>query len=131
VIGRRQHEADLTPDSGSFALLSRVLLSLVGLLLVVTPWSERYSMLDNFPHGQDTEFSILAFFVFLGLMLLLARSCRSLLGTLMKWCKALFTSVHSGSLVLPYLPLSLAGIAAHEHPPGISQTGAFNLPLQI
>ena len=56
VGGRRRRIAGGSNEAlPAFVLMSRVVLALMGLLLVVMPWSERYSMLDNFPHGQDTE----------------------------------------------------------------------------
>src|SRR4051812_43885207 len=60
----------------TFLSLSRVLLSLVGCLLFLIPWSERYCFLDNFPHGQDFETNLLAFFALAGLMLLVAHLCQ-------------------------------------------------------
>ena len=111
-------------------LLSRVLVWLVAAILLVIPWSERYSMLDNFPHGQDTEFSVLAFLIFIGLMLLLARSCTSFLSTLMTWCEALSAFVHSGWSLLRAFQLCLTLTTGPQHPPDTSP-GAFNLPLQI
>lgn len=56
--------------------MSRILIGVIALLLLVIPWSERYSSLDSFPRGRDTELSILAFFVMLGLVLLFIRSAR-------------------------------------------------------
>src|SRR5207248_5376675 len=59
-----------------FLSLSRVLLSLVGCLLLLIPWTERYCSLDNFPQGQDFETNLLAFLALAGLMLLVAHLCR-------------------------------------------------------
>jgi len=103
---------------------------LVAALLAVIPWSERYSMLDNFPHGQDTEFGLLAFLVFLGLMLLLARSCTTFLGVLIQWCEALSLLLRSGCTMLRVIQLPSPRAAGHEYPPGAS-LAAFILPLKI
>jgi hypothetical protein len=129
VVRSCQPGVQLAQDSGEFVLLSRILVSLVAAFLIVIPWSERYGMLDNFPHGQDTEFSLLAFLIFLGLMLLLARSCTRFLGALMTWCEALSTLLLNDPLLLPAIHPLPRG-ESHEHPPGVSQP-AFNLPLQI
>jgi hypothetical protein len=117
-------------DSGRFLLLSRVFVWLVALLLAVIPWSERYSMLDNFPHGQDTEFSILAFLIFLGLMLLLARSRTSILGALIRWHEAVSALVGSGCTLIRAIELSLPLEYGPEHAPG-PPLAAFDIPLQI
>lgn len=66
---------DLEDASPAFLWMCRTLTLLIVLLLAVIPWSERYSGLDNFPHGEDTELNLLAFFLVLGLILLFARSC--------------------------------------------------------
>ena len=116
-------------DPGHFLLFSRVFVWLVALLLAVIPWSERYSMLDNFPRGQDTEFSLLAFLLFLGLMLLLARSRTSILGALIKWCESVSVLARSGRTVLHAIALSLP-LEYGPEPPG-PPLAAFDIPLQI
>lgn len=63
--------------SGKFVLATRFLLSTFTLLLLLTPWTEGYRLLDNFPRGQDSELNILALVAFFGLVLLLARSSRT------------------------------------------------------
>jgi len=103
---------------------------LVALLLAVIPWSERYSLLDNFPQGQDTEFSILAFLVFLGLMLLLARRRTSILGALIKWCELVSALARSGCAVVHAFAISLPLEYGPEHAPG-PPLAAFSLPLLI
>lgn len=123
-------EAPSKHDPGHFVLLSRVLLWLVAVLLAVMPWSERYSMLDNFPHGQDTEFTLLAFLIFLGLMLLLAHSSMSIMGALIKWRKSVSAWVSSGCTLPHAIELSLSLEYGPEHPPGSSHA-AFSIPLQI
>ena len=65
------HPDDALP---AFVVMSRVVIALMSLLLLMMPFSEQYRMLDNFPHGQDTELSLLAFLMILGLSLLFARS---------------------------------------------------------
>jgi len=116
-------------DPGHFLLFSRVFVWLVALLLAAIPWSERYSMLDNFPRGQDTEFSLLAFLLFFGLMLLLARSRTSILGALIKWCESVSVLVRSGCTVVHAIALSLP-LEYGPEPPG-PPVAAFNIPLQI
>ena len=117
-------------DPGHFLLFSRVFVWLVALLLAAIPWSERYSMLDNFPRGQDTEFSLLAFLLFLGLMLLLARSRTSILGALIKWCESVSALARSGCTVVHAIAFSLPLKYGPEHAPG-PPLAAFDIPLQI
>jgi len=114
--------------SRSFLFVSRTLLSLFGLLLLVSPWTEGYRLLDNFPRGQDSELNILALLAFLGLVLLITRSARRRLRSflLLKWlwllpdpASLLTRSSLDGHQSVPAPPLL-------ERPPG-----AFNLPLQI
>jgi hypothetical protein len=113
-----------------FLLLSRVLLLLVGLLLVVIPWSERYCALDNFPKGQDFETNLLAFLALLGLMLLVAHLWRQSLAALFSiryWISRLnFSRLHSHAH-------DLASFATTTHRARLPSPllAAFNLPLQI
>jgi hypothetical protein len=113
-----------------FLLLSRVLLLLVGLLLVIIPWSERYCALDNFPRGQDLETNLLAFLALVGLMLLLAHLFRQSLAAVFSiryWISRLsFGRSHAH----PPDPASFATVAHRARLPS-PLVGAFNLPLQI
>jgi len=103
----------------------------MALLLAVIPWSERYSMMDNFPHGQDSELNLLAFFVLIGIILLLARSCQKALNALfdlLSWPSSLLRCA-------PFLP-RLAGSASmltplHIPPLPSPFLSVANLPLQI
>jgi hypothetical protein len=113
-----------------FLLASRTLLCLFAVLLVATPWTEGYRLLDNFPTGQDSELNILALLAFLGLVLLITRSARRKLRSLLlrDWLclrlhpAALFQrpSLHGHYSVLAAIPPLLG-----------SCPSAFNLPLQI
>ena len=64
-------ESVAVPDqpSRAFILTSRLVVGIITLLLLVIPWSERYSNLDSFPHDHDTELGILAIFAAFGLIL--------------------------------------------------------------
>ncbi len=114
-----------------FVLMSRILVLLMALLLAIIPWSERYSGLDNFPQGQDTELNLLAFFVLLGLILLFAHSLR-------KGLSALFLLRYFLSAIVQ-LAHSLVSDSRHDvaldvpHSPPLPSLclSAFNLPLQI
>ncbi|HEX3570013.1 MAG TPA: hypothetical protein VHU44_04255 [Acidobacteriaceae bacterium] len=114
-----------------FLLLSRMLLLLVGLLLVVIPWSERYCALDNFPQGQDLETNLLAFLALFGLMLLVAHLFRQSLAALFivqHWISRLtFSSRHAA----PYALARFAASSRHRAPPPSPLSALFNLPLQI
>ena len=113
-----------------FLLAGRTLLSVFALLLLATPWTEGYRLLDNFPTGQDSEINILAIVAFLGLVLLITRSARRKLRSLLlrDWFCLLLRptslfqrpSLHGHYSVPAAAPPLLA-----------SGQGAFNLPLQI
>ena len=131
TVSRRRKMAAPGRDevSHSFLFVSRALLFLFGLLLLVSPWTEGYRLLDNFPSGQDSELNILALLAFLGLVLLITRSARRRLRSflLLKW---LWFLPDSGS------PLFRASLHGHHSvsaaPPLIGRPpSAFNLPLQI
>jgi hypothetical protein len=113
-----------------FLLLSRVLLLLVGLLIAIIPWTERYCALDNFPQGQDLETNLLAFLALLGLMLLVAHLCRQSLATLFcvrNWISRLnFARSHA-----PPHDLASFATATHRAPLPSPLSVARNLPLQI
>lgn len=131
-MSRRRKTAGTKRDEISclFLLASRTLLCLFAVLLVATPWTEGYRLLDNFPRGQDSELNILALLAFLGLVLLITRSARRKLRTLLlrSWLwmllhpAALFhrASLHGHYSIPPAAPPLLG-----------SCPGAFNLPLQI
>jgi hypothetical protein len=117
--------------SGMFVIAARLLLSTFTLLLLLTPWTESYRLLDNFPRGQDSELNILALLAFLGLVLLLARSSRSRLRAfplLRNWLWLLLDpavpvdnpSLHGRYTLAPSPPAPLE-----------SSFGVFNLPLLI
>lgn len=125
TAGRRRDDV-----SCSFLLASRALLSLFAILLLATPWTESYRLLDNFPTGQDSELNILALVAFLGLVLLITRSARRRLRSLLlrKWLSLPLhaasrlqrLSLHGHCSVLAAMPPLLGGSG-----------GAFNQPLQI
>lgn len=112
-----------------FLLASRTLLTLFAVLLFATPWTEGYRLLDNFPTGQDSELNLLALLAFLGLVLLIIRSARRRLRSLLwrDWF----------SLLLRARSVFQQTVYAHcsilfESPPLLSANpGAFNAPLQI
>jgi len=132
-VSRRRPIAVTSADDATprFIALSRALIGLIGLLLLATPWTEGYRLLDNFPRGQDSEVHLLALLVFLGLVLLLARS-RTL-------SVSNFLSVDSWlSTVLQHILRIFFGfertlIASVRHIPPLpdSSPAAFASPLQI
>jgi hypothetical protein len=103
----------------------------MALLLLVSPWTEGYRLLDNFPHGQDSEVSLLALLVFLGLALLLARACNRSVCTLLNlgcW----FSSVFQDFLcLLPDPQLGPALSLRYIPPLQRASAGSFSVPLQI
>jgi hypothetical protein len=111
-----------------FLLCSRVLLLLVGLLIAIIPWSERYCTLDNFPQGQDFETNLLAFLAIAGLMLLLAHLCEQAVAVLFSLrCRV-------SGLCSEIRQPGLAGIfplPSHRVPLPRPLAAACNLPLQI
>ncbi|HKO11884.1 MAG TPA: hypothetical protein VJV22_07950 [Acidobacteriaceae bacterium] len=114
--------AILDEPTPAFILMSRILLGMIALLLIIIPWSERYSALDSFPHGHDTELSLLTFFAIFGLILLFVRAAKKQLRKL---------------LAVRYLLLSIIPLAVSLTPncprpplPG-SSLEMYNLPLQI
>jgi hypothetical protein len=114
-----------------FIALCRTLMALIGLLLAVTPWTEGYRLLDNFPRGQDSEVHLLALLAFFGMVLLLARSCNAsvcLALTFASWLSSVWRRV----LRIPCgLERPTPVLARHIPPlPGGSRA-SFNLPLQI
>ena len=115
----------------TFVSLSRVLLSLLGCLLFVIPWSERYCVLDNFPQGQDFETNLLAFFALAGLMLLLAHLCREGVAALFFLRRS---SSRFSSCCSDVSGNRLAGFTTtfvHRAPLPSALSAAYNLPLQI
>jgi len=132
-VDRRKRTAATALDevSPGFILLSRILIALMTLLLAVIPWSERYSMMDNFPHGQDTELNLLAFFVILGLILLFVRSRKKGLSALFAIRYFLLSIIR---FALSFVPDSLHGVISavpHSPPLPSPSLGIYNLPLQI
>ena len=131
-VSRTRKRAGANRDEVSccFLLASRALLSLFAVLLLATPWTEGYRLLDNFPTGQDSEFNILAILAFLGLVLLIIRSARRRLRSLL-WRDWLLWLLHPSSLF--HRP-SLHGhhSVPAASPPLLGRShGAFNVPLQI
>lgn len=109
----------------------RVLLSLIVLLLLVTPWTEGYHLFDNFPHGQDSEVHLLALLAFLGMVLLLARSSNRSISfalTLVAWVQLVFR--HSRR-VLVSLHRTLPLPPRHGPPLPVCANTCFHFPLLI
>jgi hypothetical protein len=132
-VSRRRQITGTTRDdvSPSFLAISRVLISLMGVLLLVTPWTEGYRLLDNFPRGQDSEIHLLALLAFLGLALLLARSSKQSVCTVLILADLLLLLLHNALSLLPGLerwPI----VAIRHPPPGQSPSlASLSLPLQI
>lgn len=102
---------------------------LITALLVVIPWSERYSLLDSFPHGQDTELNLLAFLVILGLILLILHASRKQLRTFFAFKHVLLTIIRPAlSLIRDFHHGPVQQDAGRPPHPGSS---LYNLPLQI
>jgi hypothetical protein len=108
---------------------TRVLMCLIGLLLVVAPWTEHFATFDNFPNGQDVELSLLAFLALLCLVLLLAvirkRGLKDIFADrawkpLMVW-----------ELGRPERGCVRTANACHSPPFESASMRVYNLPLQI
>jgi hypothetical protein len=126
-IGSRNAQ-DATPR---FIALSRVLIALIGLLLLATPWTEGYRLLDNFPRGQDSEVHLLALLVFLGLVLLLARSRTQSVAVILSvasWISAILQHILRISF-----GLERTSVASVRHAPPIPNAlhATFQPPLRI
>ena len=131
-VSRRSKTAGRRCDDVSccFLFASRTVIALFVILLVATPWTESYRLLDNFPTGQDSELNILALVAFLALVLLITRSARRKLRNLLlrRW---LLLLLHPASLLQrPSLHRHCLAVAAAPPLLGCSP-GAFNPPLQI
>lgn len=113
-----------------FLLAGRTLISVFAVLLLATPWTEGYRLLDNFPTGQDSELNILALVAFLGLVLLITRSARRKLRNLLlrNWPCLL---LHPTALFQRPSLNGHSSVPAGAPPLLASCQGAFNLPLQI
>jgi hypothetical protein len=132
-VSRRRQIGGTTSDEVTpfFRAISRILVSLIALLLLVTPWTEGYRLLDNFPRGQDSEVHLLALLAFLGLVLLLARSCKRSVCTVLLVTDLLPSLLHGVLRMLPDLQRGPA-VSIHHVPPLPSPSlASFNLPLQI
>jgi hypothetical protein len=128
---RRKAVNSLDDASPAFVRMSRILVTLITFLLAVIPWSEQYSMLDNFPHGQDTELNLLAFFLILGVILLFARSRTKGISVLFALCYLFFSMLR---VALSSLAESLGGVVSailHSPPLPSTSLNSYNLPLQI
>ncbi|HEV2280519.1 MAG TPA: hypothetical protein VGS02_20225 [Acidobacteriaceae bacterium] len=129
---RRTHtNGSAIPDEASpaFILISRILVVLITVLLAVIPWSERYSLLDSFPHGQDTELNLLAFLVILGLILLILRAGRKQLRTFFAFKRVLLTIIRPATSPIRGSHHGIVLTDADRPPhPGSS---LYNLPLLI
>ena len=131
-MSRRRKTAGTKRDEVSCCFLraTQTLLSLFAILLLATPWTEGYRLLDNFPSGQDSEINILAILAFLGLVLLIVRSARRRLRNLL-WRNWFWLLLDPASL------FQRASLHGHYSVPPASPPllgscpGAFNLPLQI
>lgn len=126
---QRRGTAILNEASPAFVLISRVLIVLITLLLAVIPWSERYSLLDSFPHGQDTELNLLAFLVILGLILLILRASRKQLRTSFAFKRALLTITQPAPSPIRDSHHGVV-ITDADHPPHPGSS-LYNLPLLI
>jgi hypothetical protein len=114
-----------------FVLLSRIVLALMGMLLLIMPWSERYSQLDNFPRGQDTELGLLMLLMSVGVALLFAWSRNT---AFRAWLAIAFVSLSMANFSgPPGLRLAhVRGVSGSlARPAPGSPPGAFEVPLQI
>ena len=111
--------------------MSRILIGVIVVLLLIIPWSERYSALDSFPHGHDVELSVLAFLALLGLALLFVRFGKAKLVSLLTFRSLLLSCLRFAvSLVSGCSHVRLLTDPHHPPLPG-SSLDRFNLPLQI
>lgn len=132
-VSRSQSNGAALLDEASpmFILMSRILVVLITLLLVIIPWSEHYSMLDSFPHGQDTEFNLLAAFLILGLILLFVRSSKKRIRRYLTFRPLLLSMIPPAKYLLSGFRHGLV-LTDADHPPHPgSCLDMCNLPLQI
>lgn len=111
--------------------MSRILIGVIGVLLLIIPWSERYSALDSFPRGHDTELSVLAFFVMLGLILLFVRSARKRLQSMLAVSHWLRSIISPAVSLLPNCRHIRPLTDPHRPPPLCSSLELCKTPLRI
>lgn len=133
-MSRTQTVGGANPDDNSSAFIlmgCRFLIFAISLTLAFIPWSEHYSRLDNFPRGQDSEFSLLASFVILGIILLLLRSGKRRLRSLLV-VRYLLLSIMLPAVYLISGSSHVRLLTDPHHPPrSASSLDRFNIPLQI
>lgn len=127
----RKGAAILDKASPAFILMSRVVIGMIALLLAVIPWSERYSLLDNFPHSQDTELNLLALFVVLGLILLIVRSSARQLRSMLVVRYWPLTMIRRMVSAMPETGPAVPPRCGSPPPLSPSPGDTYNLPLQI
>jgi hypothetical protein len=132
-VSRTENEGAAILDKASpgFILMARLLIGLIALLLVVIPWSERYSLLDNFPHGQDTELNLLALVVVLGLILLIVRSSARRVRRVLAFRSVAMSMVRRVLGALPETRHARDRTEGTSPPLPASPGDTYNLPLQI
>lgn len=123
--------ADPDQPSRAFVLTSRILVGSITLLLLILPWSERYSNLDSFPHDHDTELGILAIFAAFGLILLLLRAVERQLRNLLAVRYLLFLIIPWALSLMARSDQGLTLTECHDPPPRSSPFDRYSLPLQI
>jgi hypothetical protein len=130
-VSRERRMAGGTKErvSPAFVVLSRGLLFLFASWLLISPWTEGYRLLDNFPRGQDSELSLLAILAFLGIVLLIGRSARRRVSSLLL-LSFLRVACVAGTRQLGKVS-HLKTDGGVESPPYGPAVSAFRTPLQI
>lgn len=133
-VSRMQTDGGAIRDdpSSAFILMScRFLVFAITLTLIFIPWSEHYSRLDTFPRGEDSEFSLLASLVILGIILLLVRSGKKRLRSLLVVRYLLLAIIQLAASVISDSRHVQALTDPHHPPLPALSLGHFNIPLQI
>ena len=112
------------------SVAGRVLVLLVALLLVITPWTEYFWHFDNFLHGgQDMEFGLISIVTVLCLVLVLLQDGKQHMTSVVAICRWLSSIFEQAAPLIPesFFEFNPANISP---PPG-SPLDAYNPPIRI
>jgi len=123
-----------SPGRGNFdprAACGCVLVALIALLTVASPWTQYYWNFDDFLHsGQDFEFGLLCAILVFCLVLLLMQTGKQVLTAwfaLRRWLAELFRC--PDPVASRFLSSQISACPAVSPPDPVS--GAYDLPLRI
>jgi hypothetical protein len=111
---------------------TRILLSFVALILVVSPWTEWHWTFDHFLRGgHDFELGLLSFVVFLCFMLLMAERGKQTMDGLLSIRQRLSAVFRKTNTTPPVLGGGCIITAARVSRNSSASLDLYNLPLQI